>query len=69
MYRVVTVRYLRQGLGRKRVISKGPLHPSVQQANVWADYLRQAGDYYEVRVETGSSAGSARLHGEQDGSF
>lgn len=54
MYRVVTVRFLKQGTGRKRVVSKGPLHPDVEHANRWADYLRQVGSYHDVRVEGNS---------------
>ena len=64
MYRVVTVRYLRQGIGRKRVISRGPLHPDKDRANQWATYLRRLGDYHDVRVEsTGpASNGSPTLN-------
>jgi len=58
MYRVVTVRYLRQGTGRKRVISKGPLHPDIDRANRWANYLRRSGDYHDVRVESTSQTGN-----------
>ena len=63
MYRVVTIRYLRQGTGRKRVISRGPLHPDIERAKQWANYLRRLGDYHDVRVEstTQSSAISAGL--------
>lgn len=67
MYRVVTVRYLRQGMVRKRVISKGPLHPDVHHAKRWAEYLRHVGGYHEIRVETGSSSSTARLHDEHTG--
>lgn len=56
MYRVVTVRYLRQGTGRKRVISKGPLHPDLDRANRWANYLRRLGEYHDVRVESTSQS-------------
>ena len=52
MYRVVTVRFLKQGVGRKREVSRGPLHPDVQHANRWAEYLRAMGDYHDVRVES-----------------
>ena len=52
MYRVVTVRYLRQGTGRKRVVSRGPLHPDIERAKQWANYLRKLGDYHDVRVES-----------------
>ena len=58
MYRVVTIRYLRQGTGRKRVISRGPLHPDIERANQWAEYLRRIGDYHEVRVESNTQSGS-----------
>ena len=51
MYRVITVRFLKQGLGRKREVSRGPLHPDEQHANRWAEYLRAMGCYHEVRVE------------------
>ena len=62
MYRVVTVRYLKQGLGRKRVVSRGPLHPDMERANQWARYLRQIGDYQDVRVESSSQAAQSGQH-------
>ena len=55
MYQVVTVRFLKHGTGRTREVSKGPLHPDVDHANRWADYLRQIGGYHDVRVEGKSS--------------
>ena len=58
MYRVVTVRYLKQGLGRARVVSRGPLHPDIERANHWANYLRRVGGYHDVRVESSSQATS-----------
>lgn len=61
MYRVVTVQYMPVGLVRKRVISKGPLHPDWQHANRWAEYLRSTGAYYEVRVGSNQSAASADM--------
>lgn len=67
MFRVVTVRYLREGMGRRRVVNKGPLHPDEQTANRWAQYLRYGGEYAEVRVETGSSTSASRLHNGQHG--
>ena len=63
---MVTVRYLNHGLGRKRVISRGPLHPDYQRANRWAEFLRHAGDYYDVRVESGNAASQSNLHSERD---
>lgn len=51
MYRVVTVRFLKEGTGRRRIVSKGPLHPDERHANRWAEYLRQMGGYHDVRVE------------------
>jgi hypothetical protein len=53
VYRVVTVSYLKQGYGRRRVISRGPLHPDIERANNWAKYLTQTGNYHDVRVESG----------------
>lgn len=67
MYRVVTVYFEKLGLGRKRVISKGPLHPDKERANRWAAYLRQAGDYYDVRVEDGSAANASHLNNHRTG--
>ncbi|MBK9347908.1 MAG: hypothetical protein IPN06_16660 [Burkholderiales bacterium] len=67
MYRVVTIYFQKQGLGRKRVVSKGPLHPDMQHANRWAAYLRQAGDYYDVRVESGNSANATHLDNHRTG--
>lgn len=61
MYRVVTVQYMPTGLVRKRVVSKGPLHPDREYANRWAEYLRSTGCYYEVRVESNQSAASADM--------
>lgn len=58
MFRVITVRFLKQGTGRKRIVSKGPLHPDERHANQWADYLRQVGGYHEVRVEGSRAIGS-----------
>lgn len=61
MYRVVTIQYLAQGLARKRVVSKGPLHPDREHANRWADYLRTLGTYYEVRVESNQSTAATSM--------
>lgn len=61
MYRVVTVRFLKEGTGRTRVVSKGPLHPDVEHANRWADYLRKMGGYYDVRVESNTPIRSKNL--------
>lgn len=58
MYRVVTVRFLKEGTGRKRVVSLGPLHPDVQHANRWAHYLREMGGYHDVRVESSTGVRS-----------
>ena len=62
MYRVVTVQYVNQGLGRKRVICRGPLQPDPRTANEWADYLRRLGHYYEVRVESGNATNQPQLN-------
>jgi hypothetical protein len=59
MYRVVTIRYLNHGTGRKRVVSRGPLHPDRNHAKRWADYLQQLGDYQIVRVEASNEAKTA----------
>lgn len=61
MYRVVTVQYMPMGLIRKRLISKGPLHPDWEHANRWAEYLRSLGTYYDVRVESNQSTSSANV--------
>ncbi len=58
MFRVITVRFLKEGAGRKRIVSKGPLHPDEQRAHRWAEYLRSVGDYYDVRVEGNRSVAS-----------
>lgn len=61
MYRVVTVRFLKQGTGRKRIVSRGPLHPDLQHAKRWADYLRTLGGYHDVRVEGNGAMANASL--------
>jgi hypothetical protein len=59
MHRVVTVKFVADGLRRSRVISKGPLHPNAHTANRWAEYLRTVGHYHEVKVEGQGPTGSA----------
>lgn len=58
MFRVVTIRYLNYGTGRKREISRGPLHPSESWANQWAEYLRKVGYFHDVHVERSRSSNS-----------
>lgn len=62
MFSVVTARYLNDGKGRRRIVSRGPLHLNEQHANRWAEYLRQAGHFQEVRVaSSGTAKGSEDL--------
>ena len=60
MFCVVTVRYLNCGTGRKRIVSRGPLHPSENWAIQWAEYLRNVGLFHDVRVENSKSTNATR---------
>jgi hypothetical protein len=62
MYRVVVVKFVTHGLRRMRVISKGPLHPDVDTASRWAEYLRTVGRYHEVKVEGYGQTSSANFN-------
>jgi hypothetical protein len=63
MNRVVTLKFVPHERGRKRVVSKGPLHPDINKAKRWAEYLRSVGHYYEVKVEGHGPTGAANLEG------